>query len=260
MQQSRRSPRCVQLLDHGTVPSSAGPSSSLVISRAIAPACVGCGGEEFLARPRRWRRSRSSCRRRRGRRAGRRGAWARRGRWSTAPAGRSAPRRCGRRRPASARGRVPPAHRPQVVTRNSSGPLSIVSQAKPSAASRCAEQGLAAGVVGGDGAAGDQLLGQVQRRAHRGRRPKFERRGPGDSSGSQSSVISVKVAGRLPRAAAGATFDAGCVVLQPPQQVGRRVGVGQAFVARDRAFGDQPGEVVLEGLRAFGQRLSPSLP
>ena len=55
------------------VPSTEGPSSSLVIRNAMLPRWCGMAADEFLAWRSPWRRGRSSCPRRRGRRACRRG-------------------------------------------------------------------------------------------------------------------------------------------------------------------------------------------
>jgi hypothetical protein len=56
MQQSSRSPRACSICTTRTVPSVRGPSSSLVSSRARAPACVRVGGDELLGRHRPSRR------------------------------------------------------------------------------------------------------------------------------------------------------------------------------------------------------------
>src|SRR5512140_605863 len=48
---------------------------------------------------------------------------------------------------------------------------------------------------------------------------------------------------------------AGEIVLQPPLQIGGRIGVGHALLLVHQAFHDQPGDVMLEGLRALGHRL-----
>ena len=167
-----RSPRAASCShDHARVPSSAGPSSSLVSSKAIGAGVVRRARRRIPRSRPPSPRSRSSCRRRRGRTAGRRGASARRGRWSTARAGRWAPRRCGRRRPASAAGaarRGACAHR--LVTRKSSGPLRW-SRSRSRAAPGARRAALAARVVGRDRAAGDQRFGQVQRASCESSRP-----------------------------------------------------------------------------------------
>ena len=191
-------------------------------------------------------RSRSSCRRRRGRTACRRGASARTGRWPLLErAGRHHVGVAGEdeqlaRRPARAAARPPTGCVTRDVVR---AERQWSSHSKPSGARRAAIsawQPPSSGVTErraiscsarrsvadiGAVAAGSGSLRSGAGSATR----------PTTSSGRTSSVISVKVGWSL------CLFllrhdarDRRHVVLQAPHQVGRRVGVGQAFVARRR--------------------------
>ena len=122
------------------------------------------------------------------------------------------------------------------------------------------DQVLAAAVGRRDRTAGDQLLGEVQGSRHGLATALRSAAGSPTSccgsSGRTSIVISVKLGwSSVSSFFAGARGERRGVVLQPPHQVGRRVGEGEAFVARDPTVGDHAGEVFLERLRAFGERL-----
>ena len=152
-------------------------------------------------------------------------------------------RRCGRRRrassaPAAGRGGSPTG----CVTRASAGPLGERLAVEAERREALGEQRLAAAVVGSDRAAGDQLLGEMQVRdtdsersasgseAAHARRQRRDVFGPhvDRDLGEARLVVLLFLLRRDAR-------DPAHVVLQAPHQVGRRVGVGEAFVARDDA-------------------------
>jgi hypothetical protein len=173
-------------------------------------------GDELLGRHHHRRRSRSSCRRRRGRTACRRGAWARRGRWSTARAGRWARRRCGRRRPvAGPAGRRGAA--PRLLTRVV-GAAHQRSRTRSRRLQPLAQQRLAAGVVGGDRA---RAISASARRSAFIVRPRASPRRLRQHVQRDVGEGGAVVLG-LGRCGLG---DGLAVVLQPPHQVGRRIGV-----------------------------------
>ena len=113
MQQSTRSPRSTRRSTTRRVPSTDRPSSSLVMTKAIAPGWLG-RSRRRCPQPSPWPRRRSSCRRRPARTGGRRATTGSNG--FDVPLlerARSARRRCGRQSTGSARAAA--ADRPEVV-------------------------------------------------------------------------------------------------------------------------------------------------
>src|SRR5437868_12336168 len=255
MQQSRRSPLALSHSTSLTVPSTAGPSSSLVIISAMDPACRGCAAtnssmattmaamEVFMSAAPRPYSLPSRC-------VGAKGSLCH---WASGPVGTTSvwPANASSGAAASA----PRRTAQRLVTRKSSGPLCIVSQTKPSGLSRsmirgwkppsfgvrdrqaiscsvnCKVRDIGVSVLQSCAACARVVGANVQRDFGEGR-----------------LVVGVFLL-RLD------TRHGAHVVLQTPHQVGGRIGEGEAFVARDDTLCDEARQILFKCLRTFGQRL-----
>ena len=170
--QSIRVPRALSVSTTRRVPSTAGPSSSLVIRKAIEPGWSRVLGDEIARSRSPWPRCRSSCRPRRARRARRRGCRAGTDPSARPRAGRSAPRRCARRNTTAG------PDVPRRAQRLSTAPKRSRSTLEAEALEPGGDQLLAAGVVRRQRAPGDQFAGQRQRPwitcLHRRRPPRVD--------------------------------------------------------------------------------------